>query len=65
MCMKTCFNYRYLNRKLLRRLASYKVHILCVYYYCVRVNSVGMVVNFRGNQIFMDFVRFLFHMHGV
>ena len=39
--------YDYSNRKLLRRLASYKVYV-CIYR-CVRVNTVRyMVINFCG-----------------
>ena len=49
MCMKTCIHY--LNRKLLRRLASYKVY-LCLWL-CVRVNTV-MILLFI--LIFVDFV---------
>ena len=51
--MKTCIHYS--NRKLLRMLASYKV-CLCLLL-CVRAILYGMVVNFYGDEIFMDFVQ--------
>ena len=58
--MNTCNNYRYSNRMLLRRLASYKV---CIFVYIIVQELIldGMVVNFCGNQIFMGFIRFLIH----
>ena len=45
-------------KELLRRLAV--IRYVCVYY-CGKLILYGMVVNFRGDQIFMDFIRFLIH----
>ena len=37
------------------------IRYVCIYC-CIRINTVRyMVINFRGDQIFMDFVRFLIH----
>ena len=44
---------------LLRRLASYKV-CLCFIVLSVTVCTVGYVCSFCGDQIFVDFVSFLF-----
>ena len=64
MRTKTCIHY-----PLIRRLASYKV-CLCFIVLSVTVCTVGYVCSSRRNQIFVDFVSFLFmkfyiHYHDV
>ena len=59
MCMKTCM-YPLFKQEAAKKPASYRY--VCTYC-CVRVNAVRYIVfkNFCGDQIFLDFIRFLIH----
>ena len=56
MHMKMCIHYS--TRRLLRKLTSDKICCVC---YCIRVNTIHYGFNFRGDQIFVDFITFLIH----
>ena len=58
MHLKMCIHY--LTMKLLRKLASYKV-CLCFLLLVYEFILYDKVVNFCGDQIFMDFIRSLIH----
>ena len=53
--------YPLIKQEAAKKVGQLHIRYACIYYCCVRVNTVRYGYYFRGNQFFMDFVRFLYY----